>query len=149
MSLPVDLAVLIANKDQYDIPDYDLQETIYKNMYIGDKPVLGTVVHANDALIEYVVLKDWCHQFGERYETIIELLDSLMLRWTVHHHISGIDGTRPLYWNEDTIQVAEYNTPEHTGIDVMEYHDVVVVGKDTAFDLAIRLGHIAKIHNVM
>ena len=145
MSLPVDLAELIANKDQYDIPDYDLQETLCKNMYIGDKSVLGTIVHANDIFSEYVVLKDWCHQFGERYETIIELLDSLMLRWTVRHHISGVDVTRPLYWNADTVQVAEYNTPERTGMDVTDYHNVVVIGKDTAFDLAIRLGHIAKL----
>ena len=145
---PASYEDFILNKNLYPTEMYRVPEgtSTYKNKKIKEGMFLlvGTEniglwgIDKKPTYQEYVPLLDFCTVTGERYETIKELLDALMLRNTEQNHISGINRNGKLYLNAEVMAV------ELIEFGLTTFSNVEVITLGTCWDLLVRLGHVQK-----
>ena len=143
---PASYEDLILNKNLYPTEPYTVPETTstYKNMkfheglflLVGTENIGLWGTGRNPTCQEYVPLLDFCTVTGERYETIKELMDALMLRNTEQNHISGINRNGKLYLNAEVMAV------ELIEFGLTTFDNVEVITLATCWDLLVRLGYI-------
>ena len=148
VSAPTSYEEFILNKSLYPTEPYTVPEatSTYKNKLVheGIELLVGTEnigwlgADKKPTYQEYVPLLDFCTVTGERYETIKELLDALMLRNTEQNHISGINRNGKLYLNAEVIAV------ELLEFGLTEFENQEVITLATAYDLLVRLGYVEK-----
>ena len=145
---PASYEDFILNKNLYPTEPYTVPETTstYKNMkfheglflLVGTENIGLWGTDKKPTYQEYVPLLDFCTVTGERYETIKELMDALMLRNTEQNHISGINRNGKLYLNTEVMAV------ELLEFGLTTFDNVEVITLATCWDLLVRLGRVQK-----